>query len=280
MLTGSVVAYIGSMLAGEEGHDEVGLATKMVELTAIALLLIPPRRGVRRRFLRVRRLVATTSVVPLTTLTGATVWADAFADADEATRAAKASGEPIVGHGTVGMAMQPDTDEPPTAAQLAAADRLVAATRTAIAQYADPAAAVAAGYRPSGPTTIGAVVHYEHQGRLHDGVTLDPSQPEMLVYGVTVQGPLLLGVVYALPWPLAEAPDAGGGSLTAWHAHTNVCFSLAGLVGLLSPFGTCPAGSANIAFGPMLHVWTVDLPGSPFGLEPNEQDLKQLRIPQ
>lgn len=80
-----------------------------------------------------------------------------------------------------------------------------------------------------------------------------------------------LGAAGAL---LRRAPDAGGGSITTWHAHTNVCFSWAGLVGLLSPFGTCPAGSINIAFGPMLHVWTVALPGGPFGLEPEDADVE------
>ena len=95
----------------------------------------------------------------------------------------------------------------------------------------------------------------------------------MLFSGTTLDGPLLLAAVSTLPWPLADAPDAGGGSPTAWHAHTNGCCSVADPVGLLSPFGTYPAGSVNVAFGPMLHVWMVDLPSGLFGLEPDEQDL-------
>jgi hypothetical protein len=97
----------------------------------------------------------------------------------------------------------------------------------------------------------------------------------MLVYAATERGTYLLGAVYALPWAWQDAPDAGGGSITAWHSHTNICFGLAGLVGLVSPFGTCPAGSLNVATGPMMHVWTVDLPGGPFGLEPEEDEIEQ-----
>jgi hypothetical protein len=39
--------------------------------------------------------------------------------------------------------------------------------------------------------------------------------------------------------------------------------------------GTCPAGSLNIAGGPMLHIWTVDLPEGPFGLEPEEEVIEE-----
>jgi hypothetical protein len=274
LLVANVGAYFGYALAGTEALDEVGMTAKMVELAALAMILVPPRRGVQLRFRHVRRWANVGAFLLLTLLTGLTSWAALFAEQERVKDAFLASGEPAAGHGMVGMVMQPATWEDPTRAEQTAADRLVAATRDGIASYEDPATAIAAGYKP-GDAALGGVVHYENERYKNDGVTLDPTRPEMLVYAATERGTYLLGAVYALPWAWQDAPDAGGGSITAWHSHTNICFGLAGLVGLVSPFGTCPAGSLNVATGPMMHVWTVDLPGGPFGLEPEEDEIEQ-----
>lgn len=267
VLAGSIAAYLGVLLARTESPDEVGVATKIVELFALGLLLGPRRE--RRRFRRVRATLAPAGFVLLTMLTGATVWAVEL-DAQE-----RAGGGTDGQHAMVGMVMQPDGWTEPTAADRAGADRLVTDTLGGIARYADVEVARAVGYRSTGEE-IGPAVHFEHPTYMKDGVTLDPEHPEMLVYAVHEDQAVLLGAVYALNWPLAEAPDAGGGSLTSWHVHTNVCISPAGLVGLLSPFGTCPAFSINIAIGPMLHVWIVNLPNGPFGLEPTQEEIDAL----
>jgi hypothetical protein len=274
-LTATILTYLGYLFAERERPDELGVATKMIELMAVALLVIPPRSGVRRRFQRVRRLATTSGVVLLTMGTGLSIWAVALDAEDQAHKAAAARGDPFEAQAGVGMLMQPDDAGPPTEEEWVAADRLVAETRAGIAKYQDVNVALADGYRPgTGPDAL--IVHYDNKAHMKDGTTLDPARPEALVYANTEQGPLLLGAMYAIEKPLARAPDAGGGSITAWHAHTNACISPAGLVGLLSPFGTCPAGSINIATGPMLHVWTVDLPDGPFGLEPDEEDIDRL----
>jgi hypothetical protein len=274
LLIANLGAYFGYALAGTEALDEVGVTAKMVELAALAMILVPPRRGARLRFRRARRWANVGSFLLLTLLTGVTAWAALFVEQERVKTAFLESGEPAAGHGMVGMTMQPATWEDPTHAEQATADRLVAATRDGIARYADPAAAVAAGYK-SGAPDLGGVVHYENEAFKQDGITLDPTRPEMLVYAVTDRGTYLIGAVYAVEWAWQEAPDAGGGSITSWHSHTNVCFGLAGLVGLVSPFGTCPAVSLNVATGPMMHVWIVDLPGGPYGLEPDEEDIEQ-----
>ena len=61
-------------------------------------------------------------------------------------------------------------------------------------------------------------------------------------------------------------PDIGG-ALTPWHYHTNVCFSVPGLLisGLSTPFGECPPGSVRITTADQLHVWTAPNPNGPFG---------------
>jgi len=54
------------------------------------------------------------------------------------------------------------------------------------------------------------------------------------------------------------------GPLVRWHTHAGICFgSGGGIAGIVSPFGTCPAGSINVLTPAMLHVWTVD--GNPTG---------------
>ena len=274
LLSANLTAYFGYTIAGVEHLDEVGMTTKLVELTALAFILVPPRRGPAPRLRRVRRWAAVSTFLLITLLTGIGGWVALFAAEERNTQALAEDGGAAVGHGMVGMLMQPAGWSEPTGREQAAADRLVASTRDGIARYEQVDVAVADGYAISGPDFSG-VVHYENKRYMDDGVTLDPTRPEMLVYGVVEDGSYRLGAVYAVAWPKTESPDAGGGSITAWHSHTNVCFGLAGLVGIVSPFGTCPALSVNVATGPMLHVWTVDLPGGPFGLEPERDDIER-----
>ena len=47
-----------------------------------------------------------------------------------------------------------------------------------------------------------------------------------------------------------------------WHSHENICFTLMppALVGLMSPYGSCPVGALNIPqTNEMIHAWV--LPG-------------------
>jgi hypothetical protein len=66
--------------------------------------------------------------------------------------------------------------------------------------------------------------------------------------------------MFEVPW--GDIGPTFGGPLTVWHGHEQVCFSITGMTGLVSPFGGCPIGSAIVArTGEMLHVWTA--PGAP-----------------
>jgi hypothetical protein len=83
---------------------------------------------------------------------------------------------------------------------------------------------------------------------------------------------VLLGAVYEMPRIGEPGPDFGG-AVTRWHVHAAICFSPVPpfLVGLVSPFGTCPSGSFNVVTPAMMHVWTVDVPGGPYSdLSPEE----------
>jgi hypothetical protein len=77
---------------------------------------------------------------------------------------------------------------------------------------------------------------------------------------------VLLGAMYQMPKQGVPGPDVGG-ALTPWHYHTNVCFSLPGLLisGLSTPFGECPPGSVRVTTADQLHVWTAPNPNGPFG---------------
>ena len=150
-----------------------------------------------------------------------------------------------------------------TPEQQAAADRLVAETRQDIAPYQDVRVALAAGYRPGAPDGSGTA----HYANSHAPANpLDPRHPAALVYASTKHGPVLLGAMYQMPKQGVPGPDIGG-ALTPWHYHTNVCFSLPGLLisGLSTPFGECPPGSVRITSADQLHIWTAPNPNGPFG---------------
>jgi hypothetical protein len=165
-------------------------------------------------------------------------------------------------HAQPGMVLRP-VPCTVTPEQQAAADRLVADTRQGIAQYEDVRVALAAGYRAGAPDGSGTA-HYTNARA--PGDPLDPRHPAALVYAFTKHGPVLLGAMYQMPKQGVPGPDIGG-ALTPWHYHTNVCFSLPGLLisGLSNPFGQCPPGSVRITSADQLHVWTAPNPNGPFG---------------
>jgi hypothetical protein len=157
------------------------------------------------------------------------------------------------------------SDEAPTPEEQAAAAKLAADTAAGIAKYADVDVALADGYRPFGVPNA-TMVHYTNHRYENDGVILDPTRPETLVYAGTPHGPVLLGAMYSLPG-LDRTSPAVGGPRTVWHVHANICVGPLPpfLIGVLSPFGSCPFGSFNVVSGAMIHVWTVDWPGGLFG---------------
>jgi hypothetical protein len=161
-----------------------------------------------------------------------------------------------------GMLMAPVPAGPPTTAQQAAAAQLVAQTTQDIAGYSSLSAAQAAGYTPATRTT-GTLVHYANWDTVKAGDVLDPEHPSALMYVNSVDGPVLVGAMYLGPGPCQPGPDVGG-SLTQWHAHSNLC--LRGdhqVVGKTSAGGSCTTGSHNTRTYFMLHVWTApSLPAS------------------
>jgi hypothetical protein len=249
VLGGSIVGYAISGMGGEP-PDQIGLATKLVEILALTIVLAP--QGERRW----RRLATSTTVVVMTVVVGIGAWAGAFQTG---------GGHHLGDTPAPGALIPAGEDRPPTRHEIAEADELHARITTAIAPYADPAVAAADGYAVEG--MYGTDFHAANEAYQSDGRVLDPERPETLVYAQTERGPVLLGAMFEMEG-IGVAGPAPGGPLTVWHAHDHVCFSLVppALAGLTSPFGTCPIGSITVArTHEMIHVWTIPGAPEPFG---------------
>ncbi len=267
LLVANLVAYLGYLLAKAESMDQLGMATKLIELAGLGLLLMPKRVTVQTPARRRRWVLASASLVLVTVLTGAVAWATEAAQADEAKTSGTASQEVGHEHGELpllGMVLQPVPDREPTAAEQEAADRFAAATVAGVAKYANLDVALADGYRSSFEAN-GTSVHYENKKFVNDGKVMDPARPESLVYVSTPKGMVLVGAMFQLSSVGQKAPLIAG-PIVQWHAHAGVCLGPVPpfLFGVNSPFGTCPSGSISLVTPPMIHVWTIDIPGGPY----------------
>ncbi|HKE99386.1 MAG TPA: hypothetical protein VKG45_10705 [Actinomycetes bacterium] len=153
----------------------------------------------------------------------------------------------------------------PSAGELAGAARLTAGTARGVARYRALETALATGYAPHHDGRE-LVKHYFNASFVQDGLVLDPTRPEGLMYARTDRGPVLVAAVYLMNQP-GERGMAVGGCLTAWHEHDNLCSSnpaMGVIDGVRSRSGRCPQGQVAFASPPMLHTWIIDVPGGPF----------------
>lgn len=153
--------------------------------------------------------------------------------------------------------------------QQARAENLIAITLLRLPKFADPATAMAAGYRTIGDAFTGHE-HFINWAYLDDGRVLDPDHPESLVYETSRDGTRrLVAAMYTLGShdTLEDVPDIGG-PLTQWHVHEDLCFTDEPgnhkVRGLTRTDGSCPPPLVKPARGPMIHVWTVPHPCGPF----------------
>lgn len=272
LLVATIFAYLIYVGPGGQAPDQAGMATKLVELTALGLVLLPRGAATGRR--RLRWAALSGAVLFFGTATGAVAWVGSLRAHETPAVSAEAGGpadpsqdEPAAaGHPTGGPVpggtrrIQPSG--PPTPEERAAAAKLAEDTWNSVARYQDEKAALADGYRRT--ALGGALVHYENKGYMKDGAVLDPTRPEQLVYVNGPSGPTLVGVVYVMPRAGMAGPNTGG-SLTHWHTHS-LCLGPVPpfFSGLVTPFGSCMAGSINAILPEMMHVWTIENPGGPF----------------
>ncbi len=250
ILLGSILAYAASSIAGE-APDQLGLLTKLIEITAYATLVLSAGGGSIRAWMR------SGAVVGLLIVTATGGWIGAMASGD--------GGHHLGETPPPGVLLPGGEDRDPTAAEEARALHLYEETVAALDKYSDPAVAAAAGYDVEG--MFGTDFHATNEAMKQDGRMLDPEYPETLVYAMAGDTPVLLGAMFEMD-EIGQAGPRVGGPLTVWHAHDHVCLGVfpPGIVGLQSPFGSCPAGAINIPIThEMLHIWTLPGVAEPFG---------------
>ena len=252
LITATLLGYLGYIVLGFDTPDQVAVATKLIELTALGLVLVPVR-GESGRPHRVIRWSALGVAIPLLTLvTTSVVWIDDLA-------------RPDAQHVHPGAILQA-TNDVATPDQLAAAQQLYDETVAAIAPYRAWQNAWAAGYRPGGSQTMPST-HWMNQRYVDAGYVMDPKHPQGLVYANTKHGPVLLGAMFQMKRLGEFGPDPGG-PLTAWHQHQNICLTPFGFeFSLMTPTSTCPLGAIDISAPAMLHIWIVDNPGGKFAVD-------------
>jgi hypothetical protein len=260
LILAMLVAYLSVVLSGNEGPDQVGIATALVELVALGLCLVPaePKKTARKA-------VGGTAFVLTIIVTGTITWIGALAQhaAANAGVANHAGHE----HGTgaraqAGVLMANQTEAVPTPDEVRGAVELVARTKAGLVRYTDIRAALAAGYRPT-LTRTGYSVHLENKAYTNDGAILDAQRPEELMYAIADGKATLLSAVYTVPYAGKPAPTPGG-PLTHWHSH-NICLTVLppGFT-IVDAYGTCPPFAVKTAMPLMMHVWVVDNPGGPY----------------
>ena len=259
LIVATLLGYLVYIVLGFDTPDQVAIATKLIELLALALVLVPVRG---ERPWRKTRWIALGAAFPaLMVVSMATVWIDALARPDER-------------HVHVGALLQ-ETNPIATPEQQAAAQSLFDQTAAAIAPYKDWRRAWADGYRPGGSQTAPST-HWMNQRYVDAGYVMDPKHPQGLVYANTRNGPLLLGAMFQMKRIGVFGPDPGG-PLTAWHQHENICFTPFGIeFSLMTPTATCPLGAIDITAPAMLHVWIVDNPAGPFALDFDEKLVRKI----
>ncbi len=261
LLIATILGYVFYVVAGLEGPDQVGLATKLIELTALGLVLVPVR-GEQPRGHRATRWTALGLALPVLMITtSASLWIVDLVRPDPR-------------HAHAGALLQA-TNTVATQSQWDAANALYRETKAAIAPYADWRKAWAAGFRPGGSAAQPST-HWMNQAYVDAGYVMDPRHPQGLVYANSKHGPVLLGAMFQMKKIGEFGPDPGG-PVTAWHQHENICFTPFGFeFSLLTPTATCPIGAISMSAPPMLHVWIVDNPGGPFAVDIDPQVVKAI----
>ena len=173
----------------------------------------------------------------------------------------------------------------PTFSQQINASQYVQATSQAVAQYADPAAAVAAGYMAVSPTDYPVVYYVNPAIEAANAAakrTLSPAHVDGLVYAQIPSGQqVLAAAMYVLPATVAKAPMPFG-ALVQWHQRTAVCGPLTGSATTLNITGTppCAAGTVQKPTPYLTMVWQVPVAGGPTAIQPPDIQIVEAAIMQ
>ena len=189
------------------------------------------------------------------------------------------------GPGRIHMAQSGCAPEPTFSDQINA-EQYVQSTSQAVARYANPAAAVAAGYQPVSPTDYPVVYYVNPQIVAANAAakrTLDPNHIDGLVYATTPTGQQVLAAAFYLPPSTVSSPPMPFGSLVQWHQRTDVCAASGSAAsGQLAISGSppCPSGSLVSSTPYMTMVWQVPVAGGPTAIQPPDIQIVEAAIMQ
>jgi hypothetical protein len=145
-----------------------------------------------------------------------------------------------------------------TAAQRAAARRILVLVGREARHWTTLAAAKRAGFETrTAPRKTGDVTaHYLHAEKLRErrgGPVFDPRRPKALIFARQPGEPaVLVGVMYSVQ--RGESGRSPGGAITRWHSHV-VCASGNKRGRKPQEDGRCPPGTKAFQGSEMMHVW-------------------------
>jgi hypothetical protein len=175
----------------------------------------------------------------------------------------------------------------PTFSDQINAEQYVQSTSQAVARYATPAAAVAAGYQPVSPTDYPVVYYVNPEIAAANAAakrTLDPNHVDGLVYATTPSGQQVLAAAFYLLPSTVKTPPMPYGSLVQWHQRTQVCSPTgsAPAAGTLSISGypPCASGSSQSSTPYTSMVWQVPVAGGPTAIQPPDIQIVEAAIMQ
>jgi hypothetical protein len=156
--------------------------------------------------------------------------------------------------------------------QQARAEQLVRDSLRELQAFADVSGVGELGYESIGDASTG-FEHFVNYDLIADGVFLDPTQPESLVFRVDGAERTLVSAMFIAGERPVDDPELVdfGGPLMQWHVHENLCWGLGPdgepkvLAVLEQPGDACPDGTVNAGGeNPMVHVWVTPHECGPF----------------
>ena len=131
------------------------------------------------------------------------------------------------------------------------------AVRAATEKYADISVALADGYRQTTGEVPNMGAHFNHTGRILDGV-FNPEEPEILMYSRDEDGQWeLVATSYVLPRQTFgdDHPEGFAGPLDNWHVHYALCLGAGGVRTASASDCRANGGFFLSSYGWMIHAW-------------------------
>jgi hypothetical protein len=171
-----------------------------------------------------------------------------------------------------------------TASQQIKAVQYVQATTESAAQFANPLAALAAGYVAVSPANYPVVTYVNPTIVAANAAAkraLNPKDIDGLVYAKTPDGTeVLAAAMYILPSTVTKVPMPFG-ALVQWHERTNTCGTLTSTSS--SPYDVtgvmpCASGTVQRATPYTTMVWQVPVAGGPLAIQPPDIQIVEAAV--